>query len=374
MPDKAIQQKIAQLTELLNSPDRNEGNVLRIYYELFQLSHEGRDLSLDTVKWLNESASLFLSVKLLNVLTKLRLDVYGFQFAALNFIDIDDVIYDLSDGEVLKSVHSLPPGAFNKLKRQLLSPPPPRPQPQQQSQSQPTLGKTPLQQPSRRNYFSAPSSTSSSASSRGNDSDEWEEDEEELGPDFVRQRGRRKGSGAFYKKRKVAPATGPAVPRVNPPLLALTGKQSQGYGSSPVYEPPFQPTQYQEFGDLSIAPVYSNYPSSGMVPLLDGASIYPPPGALQRRAANLNINDFSALTAPVQQISAQGLVTNIPQPQYSPLPIQTEGENVLFDKHCKLYRYDEEEWNEHGLGQLKLLCDPTSEKVRLLMRRDRVND
>ena len=116
MPDKAIQQKIAQLTELLNSPDRNEGNVLRIYYELFQLSHEGRDLSLDTVKWLNESASLFLSVKLLNVLTKLRLDVYGFQFAALNFIDIDDVIYDLSDGEVLKSVHSLPPGAFNKLK------------------------------------------------------------------------------------------------------------------------------------------------------------------------------------------------------------------------------------------------------------------
>jgi len=39
---------------------------------------------------------------------------------ALIFIDIDDVIYDLSNGEILKSVNSLSPGAFNKLKRQLL--------------------------------------------------------------------------------------------------------------------------------------------------------------------------------------------------------------------------------------------------------------
>lgn len=62
--ESAAQQNIAQLTEMLNNPNRKDGNVLRVYYELFQLSNEGRDLSVEIVSWLNEIASLFLSPRL----------------------------------------------------------------------------------------------------------------------------------------------------------------------------------------------------------------------------------------------------------------------------------------------------------------------
>jgi len=107
----------------LNNPaGRNEGSVLRLFHDIFQLTHEGRDLPPVTAEWLSEAASLFLSPELVKVLSKLRLEVYGFQFAALNFTDIDDVAEDLSNNEVLKSIQSFPPGAFNKLKRELLGP------------------------------------------------------------------------------------------------------------------------------------------------------------------------------------------------------------------------------------------------------------
>jgi len=356
-------------------------------------------LSLDTVEWLNESVSLFLSPPLQNVLTKLRLEVYGFKFAALNFIDIDDVIDDLLNGEILKSVHSLPPGAFNKLKSQLLDPPPPRPQPQ----SQPTLEKSssdPHQQPARRNYFAAPSSTSTLASTRGNDSDEWDEgvEEDPYTDEFVPQRGRLKGGGGFYRKRRDASVPSSAViPRVNPSLFvptsnrpfAPTGNRPQGYGYPPTYEPPFQPTLHPQFGTSSIVSEHQKHPSRTMS-LWDGAPVCHPPEALRRRASDiggdsLTPHDFqidledqttptspSSLTVPAQQIAIHGLLANIPEPQYSSVSTSTEEVIVLFDQYCTLYRFDDGERKEHGIGQLKVLCNPSSKKVQLLMRREKV--
>ena len=391
MPVTSVQQKIAQLTELLNDPESNEeGSILRVYYELFQLSNEGRDLFLETLKWLNETARLFLSAQLVNVLTKLHLHVYGFKFAALNFIDIDDVLDDLMNGDILKSVHSLPPGAFKKLKRQLLEPPPPPP-PRSRSQqlppSQPTVEKPPHQKHSRCNYFAAPSSTSSSASTSGNDSDESYVKGVDPYADFLRESGMLKRSGAYSKMKKGASVAGPAIPRVNPPLLVPTGNRPQGYGHPPTYEPPSQPTQHSQSGTSPIAPGYSNYPS-GMAPILDGAPVCPPPGTLRRSTISvgrglaapddnlINLKDQttpSSLTATDQQISTSSLPANIPMPQYSPVSILTEGEDVLFDQHCKLYRFDDGTPKEHCVGHLKLLQDPSSKKVRLLMRRDEVN-
>jgi len=379
MPVTAIQQKIAQLMELLSNPESSEGNELRVFYELFQLSNEGRDLSLETLKWLNETARLFLSAQLVNVLTKLHLHVYGFKFAALNFIDVDDVMYDLSHGEILNSFHSLPPGAFNKLKRQLLEPPPPRPRSQQQPQSQPMVENIPHQQPSRRNHFAAPSSTSSSASSRENDSDQRREFVDPYAA-LVRKTGWLKRSGAFSKMKRDASAAGPAVPLANPPLFTPTVNR-------PTYGPSSQPTQHPQSGTSPIAPGYSNYPS-GMAPLLDGAPVSPSPGVLQRSTTNvgsgssspddnqINLQDEtipSSLTATDQQISTSSLPANIPMPQYSSVSIPTEGEDVLFDEHCKLYRFDDGTPKEYCEGYLKLLRDPSTKKVRLLMRRDKVN-
>jgi len=117
---KQVAEKIVYLTELMKNSDRNEGSALRIFHELFQLTHEGRDLPPATAEWLSEAASFFLSPQLLKVLFKLRLQVYGFQFAALNLTDVDDVVDDLTNGEILKSINSLPPGAYIKLKRELL--------------------------------------------------------------------------------------------------------------------------------------------------------------------------------------------------------------------------------------------------------------
>jgi len=125
MPNREVaDQKIGQLAELMKNPAGNEGAALQVLLDIFQLTHEGRDLSPDTAKWVNQTACLLLSPELRAVLVKLRLDVYGFHFAALNFIDIDDVTDDLSNnGEILKGIHRFPPTAVNRLKRELLAGP-----------------------------------------------------------------------------------------------------------------------------------------------------------------------------------------------------------------------------------------------------------
>lgn len=50
-----------------------------------------------------------------------------------------------------------------------------------------------------------------------------------------------------------------------------------------------------------------------------------------------------------------------------------EGEEVLFDARAKLFRFVSKEWKERGLGQIKLLRNNTTGKIRVLMRRERVH-
>ncbi|CAH0392621.1 unnamed protein product [Bemisia tabaci] len=47
---------------------------------------------------------------------------------------------------------------------------------------------------------------------------------------------------------------------------------------------------------------------------------------------------------------------------------------VLYEERCKLLRFDSElkEWKERGIGKMKLLHDPVTNHVRLLMRREQV--
>jgi len=119
MAEKAVGEKIAVLSQLMQNPDGKDGSVLRIFYDIFQLTHGGLELPHQTEEWLNQIASHFLSEALLKTLTKLRLEVYGFKFAALNFIDIDDVVDDLShDASRLYAI--IPPGSYNKLKQELI--------------------------------------------------------------------------------------------------------------------------------------------------------------------------------------------------------------------------------------------------------------
>jgi len=120
---EVVDQKIGQLAKLMKNPGGNEGAALQILHDLFQVTDEGRDLSPDNAESLNKTSCLILSPELRAVLVKLRLDVYAFQFAALSLTDIVDVTDDLSNNaEILKGIHRFPPGAVNKLKRELLGP------------------------------------------------------------------------------------------------------------------------------------------------------------------------------------------------------------------------------------------------------------
>ncbi|XP_026466134.1 E3 SUMO-protein ligase RanBP2-like [Ctenocephalides felis] len=60
----------------------------------------------------------------------------------------------------------------------------------------------------------------------------------------------------------------------------------------------------------------------------------------------------------------------IPLPDVVELKTGEEDEEVLFKARSKLYRFVDKEWKERGIGELKLLSNKATKKVRVLMRRD----
>lgn len=77
-----------------------------------------------------------------------------------------------------------------------------------------------------------------------------------------------------------------------------------------------------------------------------------------------------------------------PPPAYDPLPdfkplvplpkeieVSTgeEGEEILFEKKAKLFRFIDSEWKERGVGILKILKHKVSGKYRIVMRREQIH-
>ena len=64
----------------------------------------------------------------------------------------------------------------------------------------------------------------------------------------------------------------------------------------------------------------------------------------------------------------------IPLPEKVECRTGEEGEEVLFCERCKLFRYDGEtsQWKERGIGDIKILRNPSSGKYRVLMRREQI--
>nr|CAB3265551.1 RANBP2-like and GRIP domain-containing protein 5/6 [Phallusia mammillata] len=50
-----------------------------------------------------------------------------------------------------------------------------------------------------------------------------------------------------------------------------------------------------------------------------------------------------------------------------------EDEEVLFLERCRLFRWDDEQWKERGVGDMKVLRHKSTNKSRLVMRRDQVH-
>ena len=64
----------------------------------------------------------------------------------------------------------------------------------------------------------------------------------------------------------------------------------------------------------------------------------------------------------------------IPLPEKVECRTGEEGQEVLFCERCKLFRYDGDtsQWKERGIGDIKILLNPTSGKYRVLMRREQI--
>jgi len=62
----------------------------------------------------------------------------------------------------------------------------------------------------------------------------------------------------------------------------------------------------------------------------------------------------------------------IPLPDKVEVKTGEEDEEVLYSHRAKLYRYIDNEWKERGVGDVKILKNNASKKIRLLMRRDQV--
>ncbi|XP_064615661.1 E3 SUMO-protein ligase RanBP2-like [Liolophura sinensis] len=59
-------------------------------------------------------------------------------------------------------------------------------------------------------------------------------------------------------------------------------------------------------------------------------------------------------------------------PEKVDLKTGEEEETVMFESRAKLYRFDNSEWKERGLGVVKLLHHSKNKKIRILMRRDQI--
>ncbi|XP_051938022.1 E3 SUMO-protein ligase RanBP2 isoform X1 [Hippocampus zosterae] len=64
----------------------------------------------------------------------------------------------------------------------------------------------------------------------------------------------------------------------------------------------------------------------------------------------------------------------VPLPDLVEISTGEEDEQVIFSHRAKLYRYDKEasQWKERGIGDLKILQNYNTKRVRLIMRRDQV--
>lgn len=62
----------------------------------------------------------------------------------------------------------------------------------------------------------------------------------------------------------------------------------------------------------------------------------------------------------------------IPLPPKVDVKTGEEDETLVFNHRAKLFRFDQGEWKERGIGDIKILFNPSSKSFRLLMRREQV--
>ncbi|KAM9343217.1 E3 SUMO-protein ligase RanBP2 isoform 2-T2 [Pholidichthys leucotaenia] len=97
------------------------------------------------------------------------------------------------------------------------------------------------------------------------------------------------------------------------------------------------------------------------------------PAKLNQSRASVGTDDDQDGTQDEERDS-QYFEPVVPLPDLVEISTGEENEQVVFTHRAKLYRYDKElrQWKERGIGDLKILQNYNSKRVRLIMRRDQV--
>uniref|UniRef100_A0A665UJQ9 E3 SUMO-protein ligase RanBP2 n=1 Tax=Echeneis naucrates TaxID=173247 RepID=A0A665UJQ9_ECHNA len=97
------------------------------------------------------------------------------------------------------------------------------------------------------------------------------------------------------------------------------------------------------------------------------------PAKLNQSRASVGTDDEQDTTQDEDR-DGQYFEPVVPLPDLVEISTGEENEQVVFSHRAKLYRYDKElgQWKERGIGDLKILQNYDSKRVRLIMRRDQV--
>lgn len=97
------------------------------------------------------------------------------------------------------------------------------------------------------------------------------------------------------------------------------------------------------------------------------------PAKLNQSRASVGTDDEQDVTQDEER-DGQYFEPVIPLPDLVDVSTGEENEQVVFSHRAKLYRYDKElsQWKERGIGDIKILQNYDTKRVRLIMRRDQV--
>lgn len=97
------------------------------------------------------------------------------------------------------------------------------------------------------------------------------------------------------------------------------------------------------------------------------------PAKLNQSGASVGTDDEQDVTQDEER-DGQYFEPVVPLPDLVEISTGEENEQVVFSHRAKLYRYDKElgQWKERGIGDLKILQNYDTKRVRLIMRRDQV--
>lgn len=97
------------------------------------------------------------------------------------------------------------------------------------------------------------------------------------------------------------------------------------------------------------------------------------PAKLNQSRASVGTDDEQDTTQDEER-DGQYFEPVVPLPDLVEISTGEENEQVVFSHRAKLYRYDRDmgQWKERGIGDLKILQNYDTKRVRLIMRRDQV--